>query len=277
MARGRKERSDAARWSGATKDMARGRKERSDAARWSGATARFANILFSGPCNLRCPDCIGRRLVPRPDNLDRFPLAGLDRFCGLLRRLGVTQVTLTGTNTDPQLYRHEAALIAALRARVPGARLNLHTNGVLALRRIETFNRYDRACISLPSFEPDTCRRMTGSARVLPLARILAAARIPVKISTLVTEHNVAEVPSIVARCRALGIRRMALRRRHGDPRRYPLLAGHRPVRRFAGNPVFDVDGIEVTVWDFGATTLDCLNLLSDGTISGAYLLERAS
>ena len=38
LARGGKERSDAARWGGATKDTARGGKERSDAARWSGAT-----------------------------------------------------------------------------------------------------------------------------------------------------------------------------------------------------------------------------------------------
>jgi MoaA/NifB/PqqE/SkfB family radical SAM enzyme len=171
----------------------------------------FANILLSGPCNLRCPDCIGRQLPARPSNLSLFPLRGLARFCLLLAREGVTQVTLTGTNTDPQLHWHEADLIEYLRAHVPGARLNLHTNGVLALARMETFNRYDRACISLPSFEPETCRRMTGSARVLPLARILHAARIPVKISTLVSEHNVAEIPSIIDRCRSLGIRRMAL------------------------------------------------------------------
>jgi hypothetical protein len=112
---------------------------------------------------------------------------------------------------------------------------------------------------------------------VLPLERILAAARIPVKISTLVTEHNVAEVPSIIDRCWSLGVRRMALRRRYGDERRRPLLTGHRPVSHFAGNPVYDVGGVEVTVWDFDGSTLDCLSLFSDGTISDAYLLQEAA
>ena len=243
--------------------------------------ARFANILLSGRCNLRCPDCIGRLLEPRPDNLQRFPLAGLRRFCRQLVDERVAEVTVTGTNTDPQLHRHEAELIAYLRRHVPGVRLNLHTNGVLALRRMTTFNRYDRATVSLPSFDPETCEQMTGSARVLPLSEILSAARIPIKISTLVTRANVTQVPDIIARCGQLGVRRMALRRRHadtngdakGDARRWPLLSGHRPVAHFAGNPVYHVGGVEVTVWDFCRSTLRCLNLFSDGVVSDRYLL----
>lgn len=234
----------------------------------------FANILFSGPCNLRCPRCIGRAMPELPANLDRFPLGGLRRFCGLLRRHGVQQVTLTGANTDPLLYRHLDRLIPLLRRAVPGVRLNLHTNGWLALARLERFNRHDRACISLPSFDARTCGAMTGRPRVLPLGRILERATIPIKISTLITEDNVQEVPEIIARCRALGIRRMVLRLPHGEPPRFALLPGHRPLRHFAGNPVYRVQGLEVTVWDFDRSTLRCLNLFSDGSISGDYLLR---
>ena len=42
----------------------------------------FANILFSGRCNARCPFCIGRQVDPRlnEDNLDEFPPRELDRL-----------------------------------------------------------------------------------------------------------------------------------------------------------------------------------------------------
>ena len=236
----------------------------------------FGNLLFSGPCNQRCPDCIGRQLPRRPANLDRFPLVGLERFCVRLVENGVRQLTLTGTDTDPLLYRHLDRLVDELRFRVPGLRINLHTNGRLALARIELVNRCDRACLSLPSFVPGTCARMTGRRQVLPIERILEAARIPIKVSVLVTGRNVAEVPAIIARCRELGLRRLVLRRCLGEGRRWPLLAGRRPVRRFAGNPVYDLDGLEVTVWDFERSALGCLNLFSDGTITERYLLEHA-
>ena len=236
----------------------------------------FANILLSGRCNLRCPDCIGRSLASLPDNLRCFPPRGLERFCRLLVRHGVTQLTVTGTNTDPQLHRHEARLVQRLRRLVPGVRLNLHTNGLLALRKIECFNSYDRATISLPSLQPETCLTMTGSARVLPLSRIVRAARIPIKISTLVTQHNLGQIPEIIERCRALGLRRMVLRLRPGDGALgRSLLDGRRPTRWFSGNPVHDLDGLELTIWDFDRSTLRCLNLYSDGTIDTEYRLQQ--
>ncbi|NJN98138.1 MAG: radical SAM protein [Anaerolineales bacterium] len=80
----------------------------------------FANILFAGPCNLRCPYCIGRQINPalNRNNLNEFPLRNLDGFVALIRQHGVTEVVFTGTTTDPQLYRHEARLLAWLRERL---------------------------------------------------------------------------------------------------------------------------------------------------------------
>jgi len=238
---------------------------------------RFANILLSGPCNLRCPTCIGRQLgPPRQPNLDRFPLRGLGRFLVQLRARGITQVSLTGTDTDPLLYQHSQVLLHVLRAALPGVQISLHSNGILALTRLETFNSFDRATLSLPSLRPETCHAMTGRARPLDLERIVAATEIPLKISTLVTPHNRAELPEIIARCAALGIWRMVLRRPFGEIATADLLPQHRPERSFAGMPVYLVDGVEVTVWDFARCQLDCLNLYSDGTISEDYLLAAS-
>ena len=241
-------------------------------------TYDFANILLSGRCNLTCPYCIGHTATLRsmPENLDTFPLKGLNRFVTELKHHGVTQISLTGTNTDPQLYAYEPELLTDLRKRIAGVKISLHTNGMLALQKMDGFNRYDRATISLPSFDPTTCRKMTGSAQVLDLQAIVRAAKIPLKISTLVTEHNIREIPSIIARCQELGISRMVLRKLYGETRQWNLFPQRESVRYFAGNPVYDdVCGMEVTVWDFSASAVRCLNLFSDGSISQEYQLIR--
>jgi molybdenum cofactor biosynthesis enzyme MoaA len=239
----------------------------------------FANILLSGPCNLRCPACIGRTLADRPDNLRLFPPRGLVELLSRLRTAGVRQISLSGTNTDPLLYRHPAALVALLRERLPGVQISLHTNGQLALRQRATLELYDRVTISVPSLEPVTYARMTGGARPLPLERLAREVRVPLKISTLLTEENIAEVPALIARCRSLGLRRVVLRQRYGDHRDWGLFAGWTPRRLFAGNPVYDVDGVEVTHWDFARSgaALRCLSLYSDGEISADYELARES
>ena len=248
---------------------------------------RFANILLSGPCNLTCPHCVGRHLARGADldNLDRWPLAGLDAFCARLRTAGVTQVSLTGTNTDPLLYQHHHSLTASLRRRVPDVRLSLHTNGVLALARMETLNSYDRVCVSLPSLGADTCRRMTGRARPLDLHALARGCRVPLKISVLVTRHNADEVPHLVARCGLLGIGRVVLRKLHLPGNPAAGLAAWQQVQRwlrgfprtgtFGRNPVLSVGGVELTLWDFEQTELRCLNLFADGEVSSEYELTR--
>jgi len=238
----------------------------------------FANILLAGPCNLRCPCCIGRQVDPalNRDNLDEFPLRNLDAFLALLRRHRVDQVVLTGTTTDPQLYRHEAHLLGRLREQLPGVRISLHTNGQLALKKLDVFNRYDRVAISLPSFAPDTYEQMTGSRRVPDLQEILRLARVPVKVSCLIDSPNAGQLDTLLARCCELGIRRVVLRQLYGDARRWAFPAALVPVGGYRGNPVFDYRGVEVTYWNFGDSTSTSLNLFSDGTISAEYLLTRA-
>ena len=238
----------------------------------------FANILFAGPCNRRCWYCIGERLPSRVnvDNLDVFPPRNLDAFIDEVNRRGIRQVVFTGTVTDPQLYRHEARLLELLRSRIhTGAQYSLHTNGVLALSRIETFNLFDKACISYPSFEPDTYEKHMGSRRVPDLARIVAASRIPVKVSCVLDASNVGEVPGYLRRCHDAGVRRLVFRRLYGETRTWDIL-GDLPVRStFRSCPVHDFRGMEVTYWDFDAATTTSINLFADGTLGTSYLLTQ--
>ncbi|MCE7873749.1 hypothetical protein DYH09_25710 [bacterium CPR1] len=239
----------------------------------------FANILFGGPCNRRCPFCIGQQLplAVRQDNLDRFPPTNLGALIEAVNRLGVRQIVFTGTTTDPQLYRHECRLLELLRSQVTtGASYSLHSNGVLAIKKIEVFNQYDKACLSLPSFESTTYQRMMGANTQVPdLEKILERSRIPVKISCLINEHNASEIDSFLARCQRLGVERVVLRRLLGETRHWEVLEDHHPVRFYRGNPVYDLAGMEVTFWSFDETRSTSLNLFPDGTLTGDYHLTR--
>jgi len=241
-------------------------------------TFDFANILFAGPCNRFCPFCIGKELADRVNvnNLDIYPPTNWQAFVAEVKRLGIRELVFTGTTTDPHLYRHEDKLIDLVRADLPHARISIHTNGVLSLKKMHQFNRYDRACISFPSFNAETYSRMMGVSGVPDLQTILAASQIPVKVSCVVNEHNFGELDIFLKRLSALGVKRAVLRRLFGDNRPYNILPGHTPVRHYRNNPVYDIEGLEVTWWNFDETASGSLNLFPDGTISEEYLLVRA-
>ncbi|HXV63636.1 MAG TPA: radical SAM protein [Vicinamibacteria bacterium] len=238
----------------------------------------FANILFAGRCNRACPWCIGKALPDRVnvDNLSLWPLENLDGFIERVRAENVREIVFTGTVSDPHLYRHEALLLDHLRARLdPRTRYSIHTNGVLSLRKMTVFNRYDRGCISFPSFEPDTYEKMMGSRRVPDLSAILREATIPVKVSCVIDEPNVAELDGFVKRCHRIGVRRLVVRKLFGETREWDVLRDLPVVGRFKGNPVMDYRGMEVTYWDFDKTECRSLNLFPDGTIGDAYRLTE--
>lgn len=238
----------------------------------------FANILFAGPCNRFCPFCIGRSLPERvtKSNLDVFPPRNLNAFVDEVNRRKIRQIVFTGTNTDPQLYRHERELLDLLRRRITTkATYSLHTNGVLALKKLETYSLYDKVCLSFPSFDPQTYGKMMGVNRPPDLAEIARISRSALKISCLVNEHNRHEVPEFLARCEALGIERVVLRFVFGSVQRANPLAHLSPVRRYRNNPVYDLHGMEVTVWTFDTAESTSLNLFADGTLGSSYLLTE--
>jgi MoaA/NifB/PqqE/SkfB family radical SAM enzyme len=246
--------------------------------------ADFANILFSGRCNARCPYCIGKQIDPslNRDNLDLYPPRNLDRFLSLIREHQVRQVVLTGTDTDPQLYRHEGRLLAHLRRVLPaGTAFSLHTNGRLALGKMALVNGYDRVAISIPSFDPEVYERMMGVPGVPDLGAILGRAKVPVKVSCVITDDNRGGVPRFLEECRSLGVRRLVLRKLMGEGRSWDGLIrlgeiGLALRSVYRGNPVYAWGDMEVTLWDFGRTESRSLNLFSSGRISTAYLLTEA-
>jgi uncharacterized Fe-S cluster-containing radical SAM superfamily enzyme len=238
----------------------------------------FANILFAGPCNRSCPFCIGKQVPGRlsENNLAVFPPKNIDSFVDEVRRLKIRHIVLTGTNTDPQLYRYERELVLYLKSQLPGSDFSLHTNGALVLKKLAVVDLYDKICISFPTFHPNTYRLMMGSGRPPDLQRIASVVRPALKVSCIINEHNIAEIDDFLQTCHRIGVPRVVLRRLYGDRRPWNILQGV-PIHRFyRDNPVYDYDGMEVTYWDFDSTTSTSLNLFSDGTLSSRYLLTEA-
>lgn len=238
----------------------------------------FANILFSGPCNRFCPWCIGKQIPVHinRNSLNIFPPHNIDRLIDEVNRLDIKQIVFTGTNTDPQLYRYEAELLKFLRARIKtNAQYSLHTNGAMALRKIDTVNLYDKVCFSFPSFNPDTYEKLMGSRSVPPMATIIARLQIPVKISCVVNDYNFHEMGTFLNECNHIGVPRVVLRRLFGDIQDRNPFKTMTPYRFYRDNPVYDIGGMEVTYWNFDESSSNSINLFPDGTLGTSYLLTE--
>jgi len=238
----------------------------------------FANILFSGPCNQRCPYCVGHevRTELRRNNLTAFPIPGIDRFIDLVNTYTIPNVILTGTDSDPLLYKYDRELVHLLRQRLhSNAQLSVHTNGVLALTKIQVLNMCDRVSISFPSFNQKTFYKMTGTRNMPDLAEIVRQSRVPVKVSCVVDRHNAGEILEFMDRLISIGVRRLAFRKLFRA--QHDLISlDHLPIITvYRQNPVYSYKGLEVAYWDFDRASSTSINLFGDGTISDSYLLAR--
>ena len=102
---------------------------------------------------------------------------------------------------------------------------------------------------------------------------IVRQAQVPVKVSCVLTEHNVEEIDEFLERCQAIGLKRLVFRQLCGETRRWNVLRHLLQKSTYRHNPVYDYHGLEVTYWNFHQTSSTSLNLFSDGTISPNYLL----
>ena len=239
----------------------------------------YANILFTGKCNLGCYECIGNNpaLQKLPSNIREFPLKGIDALLSKVNTFNIRDLAFTGTNVDPQQYSHERELIGYVKGSLSAAqnsstKLSLHTNGLLALRKIDVFNSYDKASVSLHSYTPETYKRMTKSGRIPDIKSIVEQARIPIKLSMLITQYNVSEIDDYIQQSAALGISRIVVRKIKGRDTEFPLETiepfKDKGIKKIVfGWPVYELHGVEVTVCGFDSSTAKGVFLFSDGRL----------
>lgn len=235
----------------------------------------YANILFTGKCNLNCFECIGKNplLKGLPVNTSVFPLVNIDKLIEEVNKCNIPDLAFTGTNVDPQLYNFERELMGYLRERIRGrTKLSLHTNGLRALDKLDVFNSYDKASISFASFNPESYYKITGSRKMPDIEKIIRCSKVPLKFSMIITPFNKNEIPEYLNKVGDLGVKRVVIRKLKGYDSQYPIenwepFAGKAPIREIFGWPVYDIKGVETTICGFDSSFARGLFLFSDGRL----------
>jgi len=238
----------------------------------------FANIHLSGPCNRACYFCIGQHMMALDpmNNLNSWPMPGWDEFIAQCRLRGVREVNLTGSNTDPLLYRRHEELCAALREAIPGVRLGLRTNGAIALERPEVWRLYDKASISVASLHPTLYRETMGCGNPPDIRAIMdLKPSMPVKVNVVLCPETVStgDVFRTLDGLAAAGVRVVNLREPYGQPHiGSPLQC---KVGERLGMPRYDWLGMDVTYWDVHYVEVESVNLYANGRVSETYPITK--
>lgn len=241
----------------------------------------FGNIHLSGPCNRACYFCIGQHMMALDslNNLDTSPLEHIELFVDECIAKGITEINVTGSNTDPLLYKHMAVLKAYLKSRIPDLVFGLRTNGVLALERKEIFHLFDKASLSICSMNPDIYVKTMGRGSPPNVREILKmAGDRPVKVN-IISGPDIAGVDfwHTLNRLAAVGIKKVNLREPYGQPVVGDLMLkkGLKKLKDVYGMPCYKYYDMQVTYWDVHFVEVESVNLYANGRVSVTYPISK--
>ncbi len=257
----------------------------------------FGNLHLSGPCNRSCYFCIGQHMMglDKYNNLDKWPLDNIDEFVAKCKEHSVNEINLTGTNTDPMLYKHLPELKAYLKERIPNLIFGVRTNGVAVLSHLKEWALFDKGSITFPSFDPIVYEKMMGSKEVPDLGKIIANTSWPLKINLVLSPYNIGDgtlLMDTLVNLRALGIRKVNLREPYGQPhvgdpipaiqerlsnedQTIAEVLGFKPKHPHLGMAVYSLLGMEVHYWDVHYVEVESVNLYANGRVSVTYPITK--
>lgn len=214
----------------------------------------YASILAGGNCSAGCYFCIGRDLRGEGESAH----AGPD-WKGFLRgvegRVG-PYMSLSGTNSDPTLLKDINEIITS--SQQVGFVVSLHTNGYSPKQG--PYELSDKITISNHSFDPKTFSAVMRAPEVM-FDRIVGNIRKwaptgKLKLSATFLPENAEEIASgrYFEAAKDLGITRVVIRK-FTEWDQHPVLPDiAKQVGEYHEEPVFDIDGIETTVWDYAVS-----------------------
>ena len=229
---------------------------------------QYASILAGGVCSAGCYFCLGAA-VRGHESAHCGP--AWDCFIEAAASRVRPYLSLSGVSSDPTLLPQAEVIVEA--ARRAGFVVALHTNGMAD--RPALYEAADRLTISCHSFAPAAFGAIMNRppASLAAVCRTLAAHGPSgrVKLSATYLPENAAEISSgrWFTAGQAFGVHRFVVRRRAGDFAAPELPARARPSGDFAGCPVFELDGAQVTVWDYAVANqrLPALLYWPDGRV----------
>lgn len=242
----------------------------------------FGNIHLSGPCNRACYFCIGQHMMALDpyNNLKTWPLSNIDKFIGHCINRNVREVNVTGSNTDPLLYHYTAELKSYLTEKIPGLVFGLRTNAAALPDRTEVWNLYDKASITICSFDPDIYRKMMGEGTPPNLEKIINQSlhMKDIKINIVLGPENInkGDLFKSFDRIAELGIRRINIREPYGQPNIGNPMSGMQPARYDLGMPSYHWgDKTLVTYWNVHYVEVESVNLYANGEVSETYPITK--
>lgn len=258
----------------------------------------FANLHFSGVCNRACYFCIGQHMqaLDPIDNLNAWPLPGMDEFLEKCREHNIKEINLTGSNTDPLLYKHLKTLTEFLREQIPGAVLGIRTNGVKEESCPELLDLFDKASISITSFNPEIYKQTMGKGSPPNLKKMLARhpnvrfkANVVLCPETVDTWPHKGESPADFAdlggtlrKLYLLGFDTVNLREPYGQSHIGDPLVGADASWCKKTSDVFGMPSylwgdreMKVTYWDVHYVEVESVNLYSNGIVSVTYPVTK--
>lgn len=237
----------------------------------------FGNIHLSGPCNRHCYFCIGQHMmaVDGYNNLAKIP-DNLGQFMGECKSHNVQEICVTGTNTDPLLYRCTAELLGTLRTHFACTPFAVRTNGIAYNKQV--FGLYAKASVSVCSFDRSVNNQMMGGDPP-DLKRILEENPLmDIKVNVVLGPENAgSDLWRTMDVCAYLGVRRVNLREPYGqphvgDPMPY---TGCLKVKDTLGMPTYNWGGVEITYWDVHYVEVESVNLYANGRVSITYPITK--
>lgn len=240
----------------------------------------FANIHLSGPCNRSCYFCIGQHMMALDplNTLDTFPLPGWRDFLVECIERDISNVYLTGSNTDPSLYRHMAKLVYLIRSEINPDILGIRTNGISNQQHLRLF---DHVSISVTSLDPEIYQATMGCGtppNIKTLLVDIGPENLGVNI-VLCPETLHEDLARTLRRLLLMGVRRVNLREPYGQPRignPIPKIAPRKiPANELYGNPQYVFGDMIVTYRDVHYTNVSSVNLYANGVVSIDYPVTK--
>lgn len=237
----------------------------------------FGNIHLSGPCNRSCYFCIGQHMMglDHLNSLDDWPLPGIENFVEQCNSRGIKEVNITGSNTDPALYRHQTKLIEYLRSNIDGVIMGVRTNGVVVG---DWLDDYDKGSFSITSLIPSIYKETMGQGTPPDPDKLFAATKgKPWKVNIVLTPESILSLAHTVHALSDAGFKKINIREPYGqehvgDPMKE---AGFVPVKTTLGMPTYEAFDAEVTYWDVHYVHVESVNLYASGRVSIDYPVSK--
>lgn len=243
----------------------------------------FGNIHLSGSCNRSCYFCIGQhmQLLDALNNLDVFPLKNIDEFIDRCIEKNINEINVTGSNTDPLLYKHTAKLKEYIKSRIPNLVFGIRTNSVLGNTRGDILQLYDKGSITICSFDPVIYKKMMGQGEPPRLNEILPNFKHfnRLKMNVVLGDENV-ETGDILRTIRMAMMYRfdtLNLREPYGQTHiGNPMERWNfKESGRHLGMPYYMYGRLRITYWDVHFVEVESVNLYANGVVSLTYPVTK--